>query len=61
MVNKKLLKQIRKDFTRVIKTKKILGILLFGSRVNNMETNRSDIDICVVAPEENDVELLSFI
>ncbi|MHA1726347.1 MAG: nucleotidyltransferase domain-containing protein, partial [Promethearchaeota archaeon] len=49
MVNKKLLKQIRKDFTRVIKTKKILGILLFGSRVNNMETNRSDIDICVVA------------
>jgi len=39
----------------------LLGILLYGSYLEDKQTNRSDIDICVVAPNEGDSELLSFI
>ncbi|HEY0090197.1 MAG TPA: nucleotidyltransferase domain-containing protein [Candidatus Lokiarchaeia archaeon] len=45
----------------VFKNKKILGILLYGSHAQGNSTNRSDIDICVVAPKEELNQLLSFI
>lgn len=61
MVNKEFLNKIENNFAEIIKQKKILGILLFGSYLNNMETNRSDLDICVVAPKEDAGSLLSFI
>ena len=61
MVKKKLLKQIKNDFINVLKNRKILGIMLFGSQVSEMQTNRSDIDVCVVAPEEDPHELFSLI
>ncbi|MHA1641234.1 MAG: nucleotidyltransferase domain-containing protein [Promethearchaeota archaeon] len=61
MVKKKLLKQIKNDFMNVLKNRKILGIMLFGSQVSEMQTNRSDIDVCVVAPEEDPHELFSLI
>ena len=61
MVKKELLDQIYNDFSDVIEKKDILGILLFGSYGKSQNTNRSDIDICVVAPNEELHELLSFI
>ena len=61
MVKKKLLNQIKNGFSYVIEKKDILGILLFGSYGKNQNTNRSDIDICIVAPNEDPHELLSFI
>lgn len=61
MVKKELLMQIKRDFQEILKEKKILGIMLFGSRANDMETNRSDIDICLVAPEEDPIELYHLI
>ncbi len=61
MVKKKLLDQIYKDFSKVIANKDILGILLFGSLTKDKNTNRSDIDICVVAPNEEKHQLFSFI
>ena len=61
MVKKKLLKQIKNDFINVLKNRKILGIMLFGSQVSEMQTNRSDIDVCVVAPKEDPYELFSLI
>lgn len=61
MVDKELLKTILEDFSDVIENKQILGILLFGSYANDQETNRSDIDICVVAPDEKSHNLLSYI
>lgn len=61
MVEKQIIKQIRKDFTRIIEKKSIMGIILYGSYLNNKETNRSDIDICVVAPNEDTQELLSYL
>ncbi|MCJ7649611.1 MAG: nucleotidyltransferase domain-containing protein [Candidatus Lokiarchaeota archaeon] len=59
MVKDKLLNQIADDFSEIIKNKKILGILLYGSYVEERNTNRSDIDICVVAPNEDIYELIS--
>lgn len=61
MVKKKLLEQIKNDFTKIIKSKDVLGILLYGSHILNKGTNRSDIDLCIVAPNENPYELLSYI
>jgi hypothetical protein len=61
VVEKELLKSILNDFSDVIENKQILGILLFGSYANDQETNRSDIDICIVAPNEKSNVLLSYI
>ena len=61
MVKKELLDQIYNDFSYVIEKKDILGILLFGSYSKSKNTNRSDIDICIVAPKEDLHKLLSFI
>ena len=61
MVKKELLEQIYNDFTYVIEKKDILGILLFGSYSKSQNTNRSDIDICIVAPNEEPYQLISFI
>ncbi len=61
MVSEELLIQLRQDFLPIIKNKNILGVLLFGSYAKGTQTNRSDIDICVVAPNEDPVKLISFI
>ncbi len=56
-----MIKQIKNDLSIIFEKKEILGVLLYGSHVINKETNRSDVDICVVAPKEDLHELLSFI
>ncbi|MHA1488888.1 MAG: nucleotidyltransferase domain-containing protein [Promethearchaeota archaeon] len=61
MVTKGKLNKIQKDFSIVIEKKKIMGILIYGSNLKGLKTNRSDIDICIVAPNEDNFELLSFI
>lgn len=61
MVKKELLEQIHSDFSIIIQKKEILGILLYGSYLMDKETSRSDIDICIVAPNEDIHQLISFI
>jgi len=61
VVKKELLDQIYNDFSYVIEKKDILGILLYGSYSKSQNTNRSDIDICIVAPNEDIHQLISFI
>lgn len=61
MDKKKLLEDIYNSFSCVIENKNILGILLYGSYIKNVETSKSDIDICIVAPSEKKVKLLAFI
>ena len=61
MVKKELLDQIYNDFSNVIEKKDILGILLYGSFTKDKNTNKSDVDICIVAPNEDLHQLLSFI
>lgn len=61
MVEKTLLEQIYRDFVPLVEKKGVLGILLFGSYASDQQTNRSDIDICVVAPRTDNHELFSHI
>lgn len=61
MVKKEFIEVIRKHFLTVTQKKKILGILLFGSVIHGKETNRSDVDLCIVAPKESPEELLLYI
>ena len=61
MVKKEQITQIYNDFQGILTKKDILGVLLYGSLANDTETNKSDIDICVVAPNEDKHQLISFI
>ncbi len=61
MVKKEFLNRIYNDFKSIIENRKILGILILGSYSEGENTDRSDIDICIVAPDENIQELLAFI
>ena len=61
MVKKEFLDQIYNDFSFVIKKRDILGILLYGSYSKSKDINRSDIDICIVAPNDDLHQLLSFL
>lgn len=59
MVAEKFINQIKNDFLEILKERNVLGLMLFGSYVNDTSTNRSDIDLCVIAPEEDPQELFS--
>ena len=61
MVKREQINQIYNDFQEIFNKKDILGVLLYGSVVTDTNTNKSDIDVCVVAPNENRHQLLSFI
>ncbi len=61
MVKKEQITQIYNDFQEIFNKKDILGVLLYGSVVRDTETKKSDIDICVVAPNEDKHQLISFL
>jgi predicted nucleotidyltransferase len=61
MVENQILNQIKNDFKVLIHEKEILGIMLYGSYLTNSETKRSDIDICIIAPNEEGGRLLSLL
>ena len=54
-MDKKLVNKIKKDFEPF--KDRILGILLYGSTIKGTRTKRSDIDICIVAPDEKPLKL----
>jgi uncharacterized protein len=53
MVEKQIIEQIRHDFQQVSKHQNILGVILFGSYVDGQESERSDIDICLVVRDSD--------
>lgn len=56
---KELIERIRSDFGFLIDREDVLAILIFGSATKGIEREKSDIDICIVAPKVKDkVELL---
>ncbi len=61
MVKEELLIQMKKDFEMLSEKYRIKGIMLFGSQTIDSITSRSDVDICVVAPDENSFTLYSFL
>ena len=56
-----LLELIKQDFDKLHDVWEVLGILIFGSYAWDMETDRSDIDICIIAPRVNIKELKDWI
>ena len=49
------IEQIRKDLEFLFK--KVLAVVIYGSRVTGENTERSDIDVCIVAPNTNSSEI----
>ena len=45
---------LKKDFSFLFDKKEVLSVLLYGSHAEHTETPRSDIDICIVAPDCDD-------
>jgi predicted nucleotidyltransferase len=45
---------IKKDFAFLFDRKDVLAVLLYGSAAAGEDTPRSDIDICIVAPQCKD-------
>lgn len=56
MDSKEIIPKLEKEFS-FLKKEKILGILLFGSKINQKNPNR-DTDICIVAPEQESRQIL---
>ena len=55
MVRKELIEKLKKISQTIMENKKVLAVLLFGSQLDEEHvTERSDIDICIVAPEHPD-------
>lgn len=50
-MDKTIIKKIKNDFKPF--HNKVLGIVLYGSQQKGTQNNRSDIDICIIAPDEN--------
>ena len=54
--------KVREDLRFLFDNKSVLGVLLYGSVVTGESNERSDIDVCVVAPSASDrVELSRWI
>ncbi len=51
---KKVGEKVREDLRFLFENRSVLGVLLYGSVVAGESTERSDIDICVVAPAAGD-------
>ncbi len=47
-MDKRDLERMRRDFEFL--SDRVLAVVVYGSRAKNEETERSDIDICIVAP-----------
>lgn len=45
-----LIEEIKRDFRFVINKKEVEAVILYGSWSKNEQTERSDVDICIVAP-----------
>lgn len=61
MVGSAIESQIREDFAFILQKPAIKGVILFGSYLNSEQTSRSDIDICIVAPNQNLLQMHKYI
>lgn len=58
MAGKTEIKDIQKDFQFLKDDERILAVLLFGSRASEDSHQRSDTDVCIVAPEQEPKDIL---
>ncbi|MEX2724313.1 MAG: nucleotidyltransferase domain-containing protein [Candidatus Freyarchaeota archaeon] len=51
------MEKVKRDFGFLTDRRDVLAVLLYGSQASGESTPRSDVDICVVAPEADRDEL----
>ncbi|HJH25463.1 MAG TPA: DNA polymerase subunit beta [Methanophagales archaeon] len=56
---KRVGEKVREDLRFLFDNRSVLGVLLYGSVVAGESTERSDIDVCVVAPAAGDTVAFS--
>ncbi len=61
MVNDSIIQQIASDFRFALMNPNIFGVILYGSHANENSTPHSDIDICIVAPNQDLLQVYNFI
>ena len=49
------IERMKRDFEAL--SEKVLAVVVYGSRAKNEETERSDIDVCVVAPNADSFKI----
>jgi len=54
-MDKRNIDKIKREFEFLFD--KVLGILIYGSAAKEEENKRSDIDICIVAPDEDSYKI----
>lgn len=59
MVKGNKLERLKEEFSFL--KNEVLGVLLFGSSADNSRTKKSDVDICVVAPKQKQLSILSLV
>ncbi|MFB6265482.1 MAG: nucleotidyltransferase domain-containing protein [Candidatus Nanohaloarchaea archaeon] len=50
--------QVREDFQFLEEDDRVLAVLVFGSQVAGKAHERSDIDICIVAPDTDPMDVM---
>jgi len=50
--------QVAEDFAFLQEDDRVLAVLVFGSQVTGRAHDRSDIDICIVAPEAEPMDIM---
>ena len=53
MVISRIIAQIKTDFKFTLSNQSILGVILYGSYLSGEESEQSDIDICIVASDQD--------
>ena len=61
MAGETIINQLKEDFQFVKKDPAILGVMLYGSHLTDDNTVRSDIDVCIIAPDHNLYEIYQFV
>ena len=59
MVKRNKLERLKEELSFL--KNEVLGVLLFGSSADNSKVKRSDVDICVVAPKQKPLSILSLV
>ena len=59
-MDKEKLSKIKNDLAFLTEFSEIHSVLVFGSYASGEETPRSDIDICVIIPNEHDEKKLNY-
>jgi len=59
MVEKEIIENIKRDFGFIITNSSFLGLMLYGSHINDLQTNRSDIDLCIILNKTDSKEIFN--